>query len=219
MGSKTSDDLGWLSYIVLGVWIVNAVLILFLFTRIDSIVHGQLYAYGLQFSRNWADPYWASVNLIYVFMSVPVALSSIVLGLVFVRNRKFKGKHIAKLSFRRQKVAVEEQKPKMENATVAEEVTVESAPQKTEESEPLVEPYEPKMEVINEVEAKENNGGLLISCPSCKKVFNRPLVMLDFSSGKTRLVNICPYCNHTLGEASDQKKDDENTNVPSAEST
>ena len=74
------------------------------------------------------------------------------------------------------------------------------------------------MEVINEVEAKENNG-LLISCPSCKKVFNRPLVMLDFSSGKTRLVNICPYCSHTLGEASDQKKDDENANVPATESS
>jgi len=220
MGSKTSDDLGWLSYIVLGVWIVNAVLILFLFTRIDSIVHGQLYAYGLQFSRNWADPYWASVNLIYVFMSVPMILSTIVLGIVLVRKWKIKGKHIGKLSLRRQKVVVEEQEPKMENATVAEEVQVESAPHKPEESEPLVEPYEPKMEVINEVEAKENNGGLLISCPSCKKVFNRPLVMLDFSSGKTRLVNICPYCNHTLGEASDQqKKDDENANVPSAERT
>jgi uncharacterized Zn-finger protein len=218
MGSKTSDDLGWLSYIVLGVWIINAVLIWFLMTRIDSIVHGQLYGYGLQFSHNWADPYWASVNLIYVFMSVPMVLSAIVLGIVLVRNKKFKGKHIGKLRLRRQKVVVEEQKPKEENATAAEEVPLESAPQEPEEPEPMVEPYEPKMEVINEVEAKENNG-LLISCPSCKKVFNRPLVMLDFSSGKTRLVNICPYCNHTLGEASDKKQDDENTNVPSAEST
>ena len=218
MGSKTSDDLGWLSYIVLGVWIINAVLILFLMTRIDSIVHGQLYGYGLQFSHNWADPYWASVNLIYVFMSVPIALSTIVLGIVFVRNKKFKGKHIGKLSIRRQKVVVEEQKLKEEKATVAEEVPVVSTPHEPEEPEPLVAPYEPKMEVINEVEAKENNG-LLISCPRCKKVFNRPLVMLDFSSGKTRLVNICPYCSHTLGEASDQKKDDENADVPSAQST
>ena len=218
MGSKTSDDLGWLSYIVLGVWIVNSFLIVFLMTRVDSIVHGQLYAYGLQFSRNWADPYWASVNLIYVFMSVPTVLSTIVLGIVLVRNRKLNGKYIAKLKIRRQKVAVEEQKTKEEKATVAEEVSGENAPQEPEEPEPQVEPYEPKMEVINEVEAKENNG-LLISCPSCKKVFNRPLVMLDFSSGKTRLVNICPYCSHTLGEASDQKKDDENANVPATESS
>lgn len=218
MGSKTSDDLGWLSYIVLGVWVINAVLIWFLMTRIDSIVHGQLYGYGLQFSHNWADPYWASVNLIYVFMGMPMVLSIIVLGVVLVKKRAFKGKHIGKLSIRRQRVVVEEQKPEEEKATVAEEVPVESSPQEPEEPEPLVEPYEPKMEVINGVEAKENNG-LLISCPRCKRVFNRPLVMLDFSSGKTRLVNICPYCNHTLGEASDQRKDDENANVPSAEST
>jgi len=25
--------------------------------------------------------------------------------------------------------------------------------------------------------------------------------MLDFSGGKTRLVNVCPYCSHVLGSA------------------
>jgi hypothetical protein len=151
-------------------------------------------------------------------MGMPMVLSIIMLGIVLVKKRAFKGKHIGKLSIRRQKVVVKEQKPEEEKAIVAEEVPVESSPQEPEEPEPLVAPYEPKMEVINGVEAKENNG-LLISCPRCKRVFNRPLVMLDFSSGKTRLVNICPYCNHTLGEASDQKKDDENANISSAEST
>ena len=217
MGSKTSDDLGWLSYIVLGVWIVNAVLIIFLMTRIDSIVHGQLYGYGLQFSPNWADPYWASVNLIYVFMAMPVALSAVVLGIMVAKNTKLTRKFSAKLKIKRQKVVAQEQKPEQEITPIIEKAPAEIAPK---EPEPQVTPapYEPKMEVINEVEAKENNG-LLISCPSCKKVFNRPLVMLDFSSGKTRLVNICPYCNHTLGEASDVKKDDENANIPSAESS
>jgi hypothetical protein len=46
---------------------------------------------------------------------------------------------------------------------------------------------------------QQNN--LLASCPSCKKVFTKPLAMLDFSQGKTRLVNVCPYCNHILGSA------------------
>jgi len=199
MDAKTSDDLGWLSYIVLGVWIVNAILVAFLLTRIDSIVHGQLYAYGLQFSHNWADPYWDSVRLIYVFMGVPTALSAIVLGIVLTRNRKITKEYFARLRNRRQKVAVEAQKVKVETEDEAEEIPVVRS---SREPELPAEPYEPEMEVINGVEAKENNG-LLISCPHCKKVFNRPLVMLDFSSGKTRLVNICPYCNHTLGEASD----------------
>jgi uncharacterized Zn-finger protein len=50
---------------------------------------------------------------------------------------------------------------------------------------------------------------MLISCPHCKRVFSRPLVMLDFAGGKTRLVNVCPYCNHTLdlerGEAENRE--------------
>jgi DNA-directed RNA polymerase subunit RPC12/RpoP len=40
-----------------------------------------------------------------------------------------------------------------------------------------------------------------ISCPKCKKLFGTPLNMLDFSSGKAQLVNVCPYCNHVLGDA------------------
>jgi len=45
-----------------------------------------------------------------------------------------------------------------------------------------------------------NNGE--ISCPHCKKVFGRALVMLDFHGGKTQLVSVCPYCNHVLENTS-----------------
>src|SRR4030066_2391034 len=87
MGSKTSDDLGWLGYLILGVWIINGVLVSFLLTRIDLIVNGQLYGYGLEFSQEWAETYSMSLNLIYVFIAVPIALSSIVLALA-LRMRK-----------------------------------------------------------------------------------------------------------------------------------
>jgi len=52
----------------------------------------------------------------------------------------------------------------------------------------------------SEVEAVRENH-MVISCPKCKRVFGRPLVMLDFSDGKTRLVSVCPYCNHVLRSA------------------
>ena len=55
---------------------------------------------------------------------------------------------------------------------------------------------------VPEIAKKENS--MLISCPNCKKVFSKPLNMLDFSHGKTRLVNVCPYCNHTLDNADDK---------------
>lgn len=45
------------------------------------------------------------------------------------------------------------------------------------------------------------NNSMMINCPNCNRVFGRPMNMLDFSSGKTRLVNVCPYCNQVLGEA------------------
>ena len=52
---------------------------------------------------------------------------------------------------------------------------------------------------------EETNGrNILISCPSCKRVFSKPLVMLDFPGGKAKLVNVCPYCNTVLGNVDQQ---------------
>ena len=54
------------------------------------------------------------------------------------------------------------------------------------------------------VEPVREGNHLLASCPKCKRVFGKPLVMLDFGGGKTRLVNVCPYCSHVLGSADDE---------------
>jgi uncharacterized Zn-finger protein len=51
---------------------------------------------------------------------------------------------------------------------------------------------------------EKNGRTLLISCPSCKRACSKPLVMLDFSGGKAKLVNVCPYCNTVLGKAEEQ---------------
>ncbi len=54
---------------------------------------------------------------------------------------------------------------------------------------------------------------MVISCPKCKRVFGKPLNMLDFSAGKTRLVNVCPYCNHVLGGADGKKNNNSRIHV------
>lgn len=64
----------------------------------------------------------------------------------------------------------------------------------------------PSPPVSKRVEATRENH-MLISCPKCKRVFTKPLVMLDFSGGKTRLVNVCPYCNHVLGCADERESE------------
>lgn len=67
-----------------------------------------------------------------------------------------------------------------------------------------VEPAKPIKPINRGVKVVEPNH-MLISCPKCKRVFGKPLVMLDFSGGKTRLVNVCPYCNHVLGCAEEDE--------------
>jgi uncharacterized Zn-finger protein len=49
------------------------------------------------------------------------------------------------------------------------------------------------------IQTAAKNNSMMISCPKCERLFGRPMSMLDFSSGKTRLVNVCPYCNEVLG--------------------
>ncbi len=59
---------------------------------------------------------------------------------------------------------------------------------------------------VREAPAKvENGNGDGICCPHCKKVFGRALAMLDFRSGKNRMVSVCPYCNHVLGYTNEER--------------
>lgn len=68
----------------------------------------------------------------------------------------------------------------------------------------------PKHKVPNKkmVPSKEETGGrdIVISCSHCKRVFSKPLVMLDFSSGKAKLINVCPYCNTIVDKAQVQNQ-------------
>ena len=37
-------------------------------------------------------------------------------------------------------------------------------------------------------------------CPSCKKEFSTPMLMIDYSSPKAGLVSYCPYCYEPIGQ-------------------
>ena len=159
----------WFNRIFLAIWVVSAVLVIFLLTRFDMLVHGQLYNFGLQFDHAWADPYYFYTQLIYVGLGVPMTLSVFFIALSFTRKS-------------------------------------DKAPEPAPKQELKPQP-QPRPVVCEERKAKikEANNSMVISCPSCKKVFSRPLVMLNFEGGKTRLVNVCPYCNHVLGNAENEQ--------------
>ena len=153
--------------LLLIMWMISTVLVLFLLSQIDSIVHGDLYGFGLEFSTNWAGPYWAYANLVYVFLIFPMIVGGgiLVLGSFF----KYKGDDTGK------------------RARVSAKREVKRPKAKTEA-------------------LKQNN--ITISCPQCKKVFGKPLNMLDFSGGKPRLANVCPYCNHILPDKDEKDLND-----------
>ncbi len=200
MGSKTSDDLGWLGYLILGVWIINGVLVSFLLTRIDLIVNGQLYGYGLQYSHEWADTYSMSFDAIFVFIGVPMALSSIVLALALRMRKQRLGYLIRRKIKPEMEIFVKVPETKVEGEAETEQALARRE-QTSVTEEPYVEQKQPEAlpaeAAVEKPNAKEDNA-LVISCPNCGKFFSRPLIMLDFSAGKTRLVNICPFCNHVL---------------------
>jgi hypothetical protein len=147
--------------ITLILWLVSSAFIIVLLGKIDSIVHGDLYNYGLQFSLSWASSYWFFARLIYVLLAIPLIFSAVALvsGLLNRGNGN------------RVRISMKEIKKENEKAQAA----------------------------------KSNS--VLMNCPNCKKLFGKPLTMLNFSGGKTRLVNVCPYCNHILGDAEEGSHD------------
>ena len=154
--------------VVMILWFISSALIVVLLGRIDQIVHVDLYNYKLQFSSNWAEPYWFSLRMIYVFLGVPIAASAVALVVSFMRKTSLEAveKHVE------------------------------------------TKPISGKTPAVKETPAPKENS-MLISCPKCKKVFSKPLSMLEFIGGKTQLVSACPYCNHVLGSVdSDEDSDD-----------
>lgn len=153
MNPKNLFDSYWFIRIVLLLWLVSSALTVFSLRGIDNIVHVKLYNYGLQFSNDWAQPYWAFADMIYISLAIPMFLSGIVLVFSLLTKNDDK---------------------------------------KTSQTKERVEQSVP-------ARVETNGRGIVISCSSCKRVVSKPLVMLDFSGGKAKLVNLCPYCNAILG--------------------
>jgi len=198
----------WFKRLALFVCIACAVIVYFLLTRIDLVVHGDLYYFGLVFSSEWADPYRLYMWSIYACLVIPIAFSSLVLVWSFLEKT--------------QKILEKPQKPLEISVKLPETVLktterqsksverIQKAPEKTQRVPEAKMSFESKDSEKPRVTSGANgnseySSGMIIACPKCKKVFSRPLVMLDFGGGKPKLVNVCPYCNQALG-STDEKQ-------------
>lgn len=59
---------------------------LYAFSRIDAIVHQTLYSYGLQFSYDWATPYWTVGGVAVAMGWVTVVLAGVFQVYLLVRK-------------------------------------------------------------------------------------------------------------------------------------
>jgi uncharacterized Zn-finger protein len=126
---------------------------------VDSIVNVTLYHYGLQFSNNWAQPYWTYARMLYASQFVPIALSVVALASGFLKKDEDDKQTSKRKETREKSVATRE---------------------------------------------KTNGRTAVTSCSSCKRVISKPLVMLDFSGGRAKLIKVCPYCNTVVDKAEEQ---------------
>ena len=67
--------------------IVMNALSIFFFIRLDSIIHGDLYSYGLQFSYEWAEQYWSYSRLILGSLAITMLVTGISIAFILIRTR------------------------------------------------------------------------------------------------------------------------------------
>jgi len=57
--------------------LTEVVSVFYSLTLLDNIVHGSLYHYGLQFSYDWANPYWTTFRIAQALLGLTVVSTSV----------------------------------------------------------------------------------------------------------------------------------------------
>jgi|GEM_PF-1136961 len=192
MGLQSMLTSKWFTRLVLVSFMVCSVSIYFVFKNMEFIVHGQLYDFGLIFSPEWADSYRVFTWLIFLCLGVPMALSGLAIASSFLNVEQMP---------ERERIVPQKTGPPRGVTKVGYIGSQQSRP---------VQQSHQAQESVRKTNTRVDNGNCVgISCPDCKKVFGRALVMLDFRSGSNRMVSVCPYCNHVLGYTSEEKTRDD----------
>lgn len=193
MNTKDLTDGKSIMRIIIMFSIFSSAFGIFLLYRLDNTIHGDLYNFGLRFDYNWALPTWTLERLLGVVLILPMVFgaSALIWDVRRSRNRELVVKRVEQPKPQPLQQPQPQQQPQQQ-------------PQPKQQPQPP--PAPPSSNGVKAQALRENS--MVISCPSCKKVFGKPLVMLDFSGKETKLVNVCPYCNAVLGRACDEVEKD-----------
>lgn len=175
-----------IEFIVLGILILlSTATAAYSLTIIDRIVNGELYSYGLQFSLNWANPYWTVLHLTLALLGLIAAFT--VINMVFIYRKYAYQKQLELRTSERARAALARRKE-----------VIQPQPQPL----PTPEPEAPPVQAVHvpptppPVTVSSIPG--LIQCSNCGKAFSQPLRMLDFHNERPRVVSICPFCNEVI---------------------
>lgn len=180
---------------------------------LDQIVHGTLYDYGLQFSYNWANPYWLLLRIIQVLLAIGIITTIANQALTLRTYLKTKKQHAKAAPIPR----VMRQAPTTtRNAGKPRPISVRSQPlpssakafpqqrppqQPNSRPTPTAQPTTTPPQVTPSPSYKPTRSAELVKCPKCGKSFTQPLRMLDFRGDRPRIVETCPFCNETVRSA------------------
>lgn len=191
--------------------LVSSVVAAYALNMLDVIVHGTLYQYGLQFSYDWANPYWTLLRVLQALLSVIMVATTVSL-LLNVRDHLSKRSstsrvaQVPKVVAKAPVTARSPESPLIAHASPSRSSTVtarSSAPQpeRVSVSKPSFAPTSPVPIPAPASTRKHADTSGLFRCPHCRKTFTQPLRMLDFQGDRPRIVNICPFCNEIIASA------------------
>jgi hypothetical protein len=116
MGLNRLTENPWLSRILLIVSLATTGVVLFLYSRIDSLVNETLYNYSLQFSSKWYSPYQSTTQLINVCLGAVLVLNAVTIGLSLFKKTSKGSENISSVEHNNLKV----QNPKQQESTINE---------------------------------------------------------------------------------------------------
>ena len=79
-----------LTVLLLLIGITLVALSIFFFTRLDLVVHGDLYRYGLQFNYEWAVQYWTYSRLILTSLVTAIVVAGFSIAFILANIRTYK---------------------------------------------------------------------------------------------------------------------------------
>jgi len=176
-------------------------------TLLDQVVHGTLYSYGLQFSYNWANPYWTLLRVTMALLAISAVAT--IFNTILIVRLGFKEKQ--------RSVKIPPTQKVMKNTSVTtlareKTPTASHAPSPQASAKPTTKPTHAMTPTTsyNSPHAPES-----FKCAHCNKMFTQPLRMLDFQSDPPRIVNVCPFCNKTMSSAPTNKESEQTENKKS----